>query len=79
VGEIAEAMLEGFIDEETGEVIDGEAPGYPRSRSRSECVIDPFLERIAQVDRPRTVPCPGCRKMFHNEFALNQHRAAKDH
>jgi hypothetical protein len=29
-GEIADMMLNGFLDEETGEVIDGTEPGYPR-------------------------------------------------
>jgi hypothetical protein len=33
MGEIAEAMLSGLLDEETGELIDGEAPGYPRRMS----------------------------------------------
>ena len=33
MGEIAEMMLEGLLDEETGELIDGEAPGYPRRMS----------------------------------------------
>jgi hypothetical protein len=33
MGEIAEAMLEGLLDEETGELIDGDAPGYPRRMS----------------------------------------------
>src|SRR3954471_7082308 len=35
MGEIAEMMLEGLLDEETGELIDGEAPGYPRRMSAS--------------------------------------------
>jgi hypothetical protein len=33
MGEIAEAILEGLLDEETGELIDGTAPGYPRRMS----------------------------------------------
>ena len=33
MGEIAEMMLDGLLDEETGEFIDGEAPGYPRRMS----------------------------------------------
>lgn len=36
MGEIAEMMLEGFLDEETGELIDGTAPGYPRRASDRE-------------------------------------------
>ena len=37
MGEIAEMMLEGFLDEETGEVIDGDAPGFPRRMSDPNC------------------------------------------
>ena len=33
MGEIADMMLEGFLDEETGEVIDGDSPGFPRRMS----------------------------------------------
>jgi hypothetical protein len=32
MGEYAEMMLEGLIDCQTGEYIDGNAPGYPRSK-----------------------------------------------
>lgn len=31
MSEITDMMLEGFLDEQTGEVIDGSAPGYPRT------------------------------------------------
>jgi hypothetical protein len=31
MGDIADMMIEGLLDEETGELIDGTAPGYPRS------------------------------------------------
>lgn len=31
MGEIADAIIDGYLDEETGEVIDGDAPGYPRT------------------------------------------------
>lgn len=30
MGEIADMIIDGFLDEETGEYIDGDAPGYPR-------------------------------------------------
>ena len=33
MGEIAKMMLDGFMDEETGEIIDWTAPGYPRRMS----------------------------------------------
>ncbi len=31
MGDIADMMIEGFLDSETGEFIDGDAPGYPRT------------------------------------------------
>lgn len=34
MGEIADMMLDGFLDEQTGELIDGESPGYPRTMER---------------------------------------------
>lgn len=33
MGEIADMMLDGFLDEETGEYIDGDSPGFPRRMS----------------------------------------------
>lgn len=38
MGEIADMMLEGFMDEETGEIIDGDSPGVssPDVRYRSD-------------------------------------------
>lgn len=32
MGEIADMMIEGFLDEQTGEFLDGKSPGYPRTR-----------------------------------------------
>ena len=31
MGEIADAMIDGTLDQHTGEYIDGDSPGYPRS------------------------------------------------
>lgn len=31
MGEIADMMIDGLLDEQTGEYIDGHAPGYPRT------------------------------------------------
>mgnify|MGYP006329846285 FL=1 len=31
MGEIADLTINGFFDEQTGEVIDGRVPGYPRT------------------------------------------------
>lgn len=32
MGEVADMILEGLLDSETGELIDGDAPGYSRTR-----------------------------------------------
>ena len=61
MGEIAEMMLEGFLDEETDEVIDGCSPGYPRRMS------DRKQERQFRADAPtKDIPCvvPGCKQKF---------------
>ena len=70
MGEIAEMMLEGFLDEETGELIDGKAPGYPRRMSA-------YDDR--QHSRPRDKECPVCKRKFRGAEGLGQHRMAKDH
>ncbi len=31
MGDMADAIIDGLFDEQTGELIDGEAPGYPRT------------------------------------------------
>lgn len=61
MGEIAEMLLEGFMDEETGEIIDGDAPGYPRRMS------DRKAEHAFRDSKPaKTCACviPGCAKKF---------------
>ena len=34
MGEIADMMIDGFLDEQTGEFLDGKSPGYPRTREK---------------------------------------------
>lgn len=54
MGEIAEMMLNGFLDEETGEVIDGTEPGYPRRMSDALAAVDkPPVNEIEQARRRR--------------------------
>lgn len=68
MGEIAEMMLDGFLDEETGEVIDGDAPGYPRR------VSDHRADREFTRSRPtKTCACivPGCGKKFRPSTAYS--------
>ena len=62
-GEIADMMLEGFMDQETGEIIDGRSPGYPRRGS------DRKTERQFRASDPtKNLSCvfPGCKQKFRN-------------
>ena len=54
MGEIADMILDGFLDEETGEYIDGEAPGYPRRMSEMEA----FSEGASR--HAKDTKCPIC-------------------
>ena len=75
MGEIADMMLDGFLDEETGEVIDGEAPGYPRRMSDRNL---PLRSRQV-IETGKDVRCPVCPRRFKTDHALAQHRADKTH
>lgn len=83
MGEIAEMMLEGFLDEETGELIDGDAPGYPRAMSRGPRGYkeEPIARRSgnAQPKTVRDTPCPTCGKKMKGELGLQHHRQAMAH
>lgn len=74
MGEIAEMMLEGFLDEETGEMIDGEAPGYPRRMSemrKHQVTFDQTTEPLLK--------CPVCARRVRGTTGLADHRMAKGH
>ncbi len=62
MGEIADMMIEGFLDCETGEMIDGEAPGYPRTSRK---------KHSGNNMGPR---CPDCGKKLKSEQGLKDHR-----
>lgn len=34
MGEYADMIINGFVDQFTGEVIDGDSPGYPRTKKK---------------------------------------------
>lgn len=74
MGEIADMMLEGFMDEETGEIIDGESPGYPRRMS--DAADDSPLGRSRSQ---RDTRCPVCKRKFRGVIGLAQHRVATKH
>jgi len=45
MGEIADDIIDGFYDELTGEVIDGESPGYPRTKQPNLIVCPLCLKK----------------------------------
>lgn len=64
MGEYADMFLDGLLDEETGELIDGDAPGYPRSPTRD-----------ARESRDK-IKCPTCGKVV-KKVGLSQHQKDK--
>lgn len=68
MGEIADMMIEGILDEQTGEYI-GPACGYPRTRQKggSNGFKKPIHKRIA---------CQHCGKVVA-DIGLEQHIKAK--
>lgn len=71
MGEIADLIIDGFIDSETGEVIDGDSSGYPRVRkqrgSRNQKKPD-FMVMLA---------CPICGKRCKSQQGVEDHKRAK--
>lgn len=70
-GEIADLMLDGYLDGETGEVIDGDAPGY--------------LRRVSDMNNRRgrgyipTLRCRVCQRSFATTRALDAHLMSQGH
>lgn len=63
MGDIADMMMDGLIDKETGELIDGEAPGYPRKK------------RIQYTNKRWS--CDWCDKWFTTRAGYEQHQRDK--
>lgn len=60
MGDFTDLILEGYLDEETGDVIDGHGPGYRRGADRKQ-------ERAFKASAPsKDIPCvfPGCKQKF---------------
>lgn len=63
MGEYAEMILDGLIDEYTGEVIDGNITGYPRSKEKSK--------------KHNKQKCQKCGRSFATGQALEDHTRDK--
>lgn len=77
MGEIAEAMLSGLLDCETGEFLDGEEPGYPRTWRD----LEEHFDGLPQIPtkRQRGIQCPICKKMCRTAQGVLDHGYAKGH
>lgn len=64
MGEIADMIIDGTLDSETLEVIDGQSTGYPRTRHRL-------------APKPATVKCPLCGKRCKSLQGVEDHKRAK--
>lgn len=69
MGDIADLIFDGFLDGETGEMIDGDAPGYPRSPTREA--------RERHEHNAKRVKCPQCGKLCASAQGLKDHARAK--
>lgn len=65
MGEYADMMIDGFVDQYTGEVIDGDSPGYPRSKPRHK-------KPRGGIGEER---CPSCGKRFKTQQGVADHMA----
>lgn len=72
MGEIADMILDGLLDEETGELIDGDAPGYPRSPTR-----EARERRVMRAKKRSEIKCPQCGKLCSGDGGLRDHVRAK--
>ena len=78
MGELADLILDGLIDEETGKLIDGNAPGFPRSM-RADVAEQSKLENQARTAAALPFPCPGCGRSFKHKGNRRAHQRAKSH
>ena len=65
MGDIADMILEGLLSEDTGEVIDGDSPGYPRKMP------------VGRKASKEGEDCPICGKRLKSESGVSQHMQDK--
>ena len=46
MGEYSDLFIDGLVDSETGELIDGDAPGFPRRKSDAQKTCDVCGKRL---------------------------------
>ena len=86
MGEAADMVLDGLLDEQTGEYIGDrnikyfgkEAPGFPVTYK--DCSSDAYWQkkwRTPGKKLKRTDKCPHCERLCKGQLALQQHILAK--
>ena len=68
MGEIADMMIDGTLDWETGEFIDGDSPGHPRTAR------DAVRAKASSGGGPR---CPHCNRRCKSAQGVLDHIRAK--
>ena len=68
MGEIADMIIDGTLDYETHEVIDGESPGYPRTSHR---------RAKKRKNQTATFKCPLCGKRCKAQQGVEDHKRTK--
>jgi len=66
MGDYADIFADGTVDEITGELIDGDSPGYPRSKKR------PY-QHTRQQGPAKPFHCDKCTRRFKTKAAMEQH------
>lgn len=66
MGDIADMMIDGTLDCETGELIDGASPGYPRTKRRRR-------RRKKPKGGVGNEQCPKCGKRFETLKGVKDH------
>lgn len=67
MGDAADMMLDGTLDSETGELIDGESPGFPRTKRGKH------YGGLAHEPHP----CPHCERVLKSAIGVADHIRAK--
>jgi hypothetical protein len=73
MGDIADMMMDGTLDHETGEYL-GEGDGFPRTaRSMRRQYTKSFPKGMHGGRKPKDTKCPICDKMVRGQEGLKTH------